>query len=190
MAGYFHSAAKLLTPDISEIESIAGSKKAFLVKIGENQFRLNRLNVTTRLSFIRRLGSMLNEVDSLVGIVARGAAFKAKGMQAEAVSEFTMAAPKIIAALCNEKFEQLIVECARFAQLKTPKEFVALDDDTTLDDAIGDDTANLIALGLCYLEVNAQDFLKQVAGTIQSRLQQTDVSISTSLPPATKEPQQ
>ena len=86
MAGYFHSAAKLLTPDISDIESIAGSKKAFLVKIGENQFRLNRLNVTTRLSFIRRLGSMLNEVDSLVGIVARGAAFKAKGMQAEAVS--------------------------------------------------------------------------------------------------------
>ena len=190
MAGYFHAAAKLLAPDISDIDSIAGSKKAFLVKIGENQFRLNRLNVTTRLSFIRRLGAMLSEVDSLVGLVARGAGFQAKGMKAEALSEFTMAAPKIIAALCNERFEQLIIECARFAQLKTPKEFVTLDDDATLDEAIQDNTSYLIALGLCYLEVNAQDFLKQVAGTIQSRLQQTDVSISTSLPPATKEPQQ
>ena len=187
-SGMFYQAAKMVSPNISEIESIVGSKKAFSVTIGENVFRLNKLNVTTRLNFIRRLGSMFGEVDNLMLMVTKGVAMKAKNLEAEAVVEFTKAAPKIVAALCNEQFEALIIECAENSFLKTPKEFVSLTDEDTLNEAVGDMTSNLIALGLCYLEVNAQDFLKQMGGILQSRLKQTDVLINTSSQGLTKEP--
>jgi hypothetical protein len=188
--GLFYQAARLVSPNISEIESIVGSKKAFSVTIGENTFRLNKLNVTTRLNFIRRLGSMFGEVDNLMLMVTKGVAMRAKKMEAEAIIEFTQAAPKIVAALCNEQFEALIIECAKNAFLKTPKEFVSLNDEDTLNDAVGDQTSNLIALGLCYLEVNAQDFLKQMGDIIQSRLKQTVVSTDISSPKAMPEPPQ
>ena len=187
-SGMFYQAAKMVSPNISEIESIVGSKKAFSVTIGENVFRLNKLNVTTRLNFIRRLGSMFGEVDNLMLMVTKGVAMKTKNLEAEAVVEFTKAAPKIVAALCNEQFEALIIECAKNSFLKTPKEFVPLTDEDTLNEAVGDMTSNLIALGLCYLEVNAQDFLKQMGGILQSRLKQTDVLINTSSQGLTKEP--
>ena len=179
-SGMFYQAAKLVSPNISEIESIVGSKKAFSVTIGENTFRLNKLNVTTRLNFIRRLGSMFGEVDNLMLMVTKGVAMKAKNLEADAIVEFTKAAPKIVAALCNEQFEALIIECAKNSFLKTPKEFIPLNDEDTLNEAVGDMTSNLIALGLCYLEVNAQDFLKQMGGILQSHLKRTDVSINTS----------
>ena len=188
--GYFHDAAKLLVPSITEIEAIAGSKKAFSLKIDGKEFRLNRINTVTRLSFIRRLGAMLEELDiGLLNSMGRGAAYQSKGMQEESINEFMLAAPKIIAALCNQKFENLIVESARnvFIKKTAPTvEFVSLNDEAELEEAIDEDVSKLLALGLCYLEVNTQDFLKQLAGTIQSRLNQTDVSESTSLPKATE----
>ena len=121
--------------------------------------------------------------------MGRGASYQSKGMLEESLNEFMLAAPKIIAALCNEKFERLIVESAANAFVKKTSptiEFVSLSDEAELEEAIDEDVSKLLALGLCYLEVNTQDFLKQLAGTIQSRLNQTDVSGSTSLPKATK----
>ncbi len=205
--GYFHKAAQTLVPTIGEIEPIVSSKHAFSLKIGNKEFRLNRVTAVSRLGFIRRLGAMLGEVDNLMSTITRGASLQAKAKEfseagnptkageftAEAYAEFTFAAPKIIAALCNEKFEALVVECAKNAMLKkiddkgVALDFQVLQDDTILEEAIDGDVSVLIALGLCYLEVTAQDFLKQVAGTIQSRLRQTDVSINTFSPPSTNE---
>lgn len=188
--GYFHDAAKLLVPSITEIEGIAGSKKAFSLKIDGKEFRLNRINTVTRLSFIRRLGAMLEELDiGLLNSMGKAAAFKSKGMDAESYNEAFNAAPKLVSALCNEKFENLIVESARnvFIKKTAPTvEFVSLTDESELEEAIDEDISKLLALGFCYLEVNTQDFLKQLAGTIQSRLSQTDVLESISLPKATE----
>ena len=87
--GYFHDAAKMLVPSITEIEGIAGSKKAFSLKIDGKEFRLNRINTVTRLSFIRRLGAMLEELDiGLLNSMGKAAAFKSKGMDADAFREY------------------------------------------------------------------------------------------------------
>ena len=192
--GYLHSAAKTLCPELSTIEPIAGSPLSSLIKVGNNEFMIKKASVTTRLSIIRKMGGMLGNVDSLVAGAAQGMAYRAKAeelaaqgnskaaQEAEqsAVSAFTFAGPKIIAAICNPDFEALLVECALLCWWKTPKEFVRLKEDFNLDEATEGDPGNLIALGLCYLEVNAQDFLMRVASTLQSRMKQIDVSINTS----------
>lgn len=178
----FHRLAKFISPSVGEISSNAGSKKSNLVTIDGQEFRIDRQDVVTRLSIVRQLGSLVGELDGLMPVLSKGWAHKTNGNDEAALQAFTIAAPRLVAAMCNENLQNLLVDCAKKCEWKDKitTKFASLTDGSRLDEATNGDPENLLALGLCYLEVNADDFLSRVIATIQSRLKAIDVSTNTS----------
>lgn len=189
----FHKLATMIAPKVGEILANAGSKKSNMVNIDGQDFRIDRQDVVSRLSLVRQLGSLVGELDGLMPVLSKGWAHKTNGDNEAALQAFTIAAPRLVAAMCNENLQNLLVNCAKKCVWKdtTSLKFADLGDGSRLDEATNGDPENLLALGLCFLEVNADDFLSRVIATIQSRLKAIDVSTNTSSKATpTNEPQE